>query len=137
MAIKSTCKLCGNTVEGEIKFCPICGGEATVTEDMSQIIPQYTENPYVPVAPQQSEDKKGCAIAGMIVGIVSLVFSCYGIFSLIAGIVGLILSTVGMKSSKRGMAVAGVVCSAIALVFSLISTVACGGVMCSSISSLY
>ncbi len=147
MAIKSICKLCGNTVEGEIKFCPICGGETTVTEDMSSpasdasAIPNYSSTDSQSTIPtynqpmqynQQTGGKKGCAIAGMIVGISSLVFSCYGIFALIAGAVGLILSIMGLKSDKRGMAVAGVICSAIALVFALITTVACGGVMCSA-----
>lgn len=141
MAVKSTCKVCGYTTEGEIKFCPICGGETAVNDDARNTAyqqqatgyPGYTPNPNTYMQPvQQPAGKGGCAIAGMIVGIVSLVFSCSGIIGLIAGVVGLILSIAGLKSDKRGMAVAGVICSSIALALAFITFIACSGSACSA-----
>ena len=64
-------------------------------------------------------DDVGPALAGFILGILSLVFTlvCFPILNIILGIIGLVLSIRGMKSSKRGMATAGVILSAIGLAF--------------------
>lgn len=59
----------------------------------------------------------GIAIASMILGILSIVFSCcYGI-GLILAIIGLILGGVALKQQRpgRGMAIAGVVTSILGL----------------------
>ena len=63
---------------------------------------------------------KGLGIAGMVLGIVSLVLWCYVYIGIPCAIVGVILSIIGMKKAKdvgmkNGMAVAGLVCSIIAL----------------------
>lgn len=64
------------------------------------------------------------AIAGMILGIVSVVCCWWGTFAIVglaAGIVGLVLSVKGRKIPvKRGMATAGLVLSIIGIV--------CGGI---------
>lgn len=57
----------------------------------------------------------GLAVAGLVLGIVSVVFAfLFSWVGLIAGVVGIILSVKGRKSEeKRGMATAGLVLSII------------------------
>ena len=73
----------------------------------------------------QADGSKGMAIAGMVLGIVGLLFSftCLFWIAIILGIVGVILSAIGMKNTQqeaRGMAIAGLTTSTIALVISVI-----------------
>ena len=65
---------------------------------------------------QQPQQQSGLGIAGMILGIVAILFFCIGIGGL-AGIIGLILSIIALnkKEFKRGCAIAGVVLNSIAL----------------------
>lgn len=73
------------------------------------------------------DGKKGPAIAGMVLGIVSLVFFCIPWLSIICAIIGLILGVVGMKSpAGKGMAIAGVVCSVVALAVAVIILIIAG-----------
>ena len=68
----------------------------------------------------------GLGIAGMVLGIVGLVFAfipCVNIVGIILGIVGVILAAVGRSKSPKGhqgMATAGVVCSILAIVIGVI-----------------
>lgn len=63
--------------------------------------------------PQQS----GLGIAGMIIGIISLLLACFVVGGFF-GVIGLILSIVALtqKDRKSGMAIAGIVLNAIAIV---------------------
>lgn len=74
-------------------------------------------NPYGQSQPQQ-EGSQGLAIAGMVLGIISLVCCCSGYIALVIGIVGFVLSLVVLIQKKpgKGMAIAGIICSAIAVV---------------------
>lgn len=74
---------------------------------------------------QVSEKKNGIAIAGFVVGLVSILINFYGI----TGIVGLILSIIGLKKSKetqngKGLAIAGICCSVIGLIIGIFAIVA-------------
>lgn len=64
------------------------------------------------------ENKKtnGLAIAGMIVGILSILIMCSGFFGTVTGIIGLVLSIVAQNKEKSGMGLAGIITSAIAIV---------------------
>lgn len=81
--------------------------------------PVYSQ-PNQPVQPmyaqpvQQKVPGKGLAVAGMVLGIVSLVlFACYGF---IAGILAIIFGAVAKgKGYKGGMGTAGIVCGAISI----------------------
>lgn len=72
--------------------------------------------------PQQNNDNKGLAIASMVVGIVSILASCWKpLIGLIAGIVAIVLAVMHNKNnSKNGMATAGLVCGIVAIVLSVI-----------------
>lgn len=68
---------------------------------------------------ETNKNKNGLAIAGMVIGIVSLLISfCGGGF---LGIVGLILSIVAItKGKSKGMSIAGIATSSIAIVISIL-----------------
>lgn len=145
MAKKSICTACGMEAEGEKSFCGVCGGAMNVVETPDNLdstmnagapvppmnnVPPVTPNYGAPVTPQQPQNnggggKKGLAIAGMCTGIGALVFFWCPGFGIILAIAGLVMSIIGLKSSKRGMALAGVICASIALLLSIIFTAAC------------
>lgn len=87
-------------------------------------IPPYGSNVDMNMGMQpqpQKSGKDGLAIAGMIIGIVSIVFMCFNWVDALIAVVGLILSILGLKSlRRRGMAVAGTICSVVGLVGSIL-----------------
>lgn len=97
------------------------------TENQTQSTSQYTNyqdntaNTYyqsTPVVENVSGNKaNGMQIGSLICGIISiLICCCYGVPSIIAGIIGLILAIMGNKQGKHGVGTAGLVCSIIGLV---------------------
>lgn len=93
------CKNCGKEIDDRATVCVHCG---------------------VPVTVEEVEKRKvnGLAIAGFVVALVSL---WLGIYFCIASIVGLVLSIVGMATSKKynscnGLAIAGLVISILSVV---------------------
>jgi hypothetical protein len=108
--------------EGMVDWVPF----NTVEELNSGVAPQ----PYAPApmrtAPQQGN---GMAVAGMVLGIVSLVLICIWFLSPICAIVGLCLSVVGKKRAEetntgKGMAIAGIVLSCVTLALLIIGLIA-------------
>jgi len=68
------------------------------------------------------------AVASMVLGIVSIVFSFIGglnFVGLVVGIVGLVLGILAKKKAPSGMATAGIVCSIIGIVLTALVLVAC------------
>ena len=73
----------------------------------------------------QGNKTNGLAIAGLVLGIVSLVFCWVPFLGIIAGVVGLILSVMGRKNcapNQAGMATAGLVLSIVGIVLSGVFT---------------
>lgn len=73
---------------------------------------------------QGNQSNNGLAIAGFVVGLVSIFLNFY----CITGIVGLILSIVGFKKSKeiekgKSLAIAGIICSIIGIVVDIIGII--------------
>ena len=73
---------------------------------------------------QGNQSNNGLAIAGFVVGLVSIFLNFY----CITGIVGLILSIVGFKKSKetekgKGLAIAGIICSIIGIVVGIVDII--------------
>ncbi len=89
--------------------------------------PAYQPSYPPPGAPSQGN---GLAVAGMVVGIVSIPLFFLNWIDIIIGIVGLVLSIVGLNRSKRlggtgrGMAIAGIVTSAVGIVAAAIFLIA-------------
>ena len=76
--------------------------------------------PQPPAGQDNGNNKKGFAIASLVVGIVGTVFCCAWYISIACAVVGLILGIMSNKASKTGMATAGIVLSVIALVLSIV-----------------
>jgi hypothetical protein len=70
--------------------------------------------------PIRSSGGKGKSIAGMVLGILSVLTCWLPYVGLILGIIGLILSALGLKNEDaRGMAIAGLVTSIIGIILGL------------------
>jgi hypothetical protein len=82
---------------------------------------QYQQN-YQQYQEPEVKKSSGMAIASMVLGIVSFIFSCVFYISIPAGIVGLILGIISLKNRKggKGMAIAGVILSGIGLLIAII-----------------
>ena len=68
------------------------------------------------------------AVASMVLGIVSIVFSFIGglnFVGLVVGIVGLVLGILAKKKAPSGMATAGIVLSIIGIALTLVVLIAC------------
>ena len=64
-----------------------------------------------------SGSASGVQIASFVLGVLSLLFGfCYGLPSIIMGIIGLICAIVGNRKNKHGIGTAGLVCSIVGLI---------------------
>lgn len=74
------------------------------------------------VQPGTNDGSYGMSIAGMILGIVSIGFSCTSCISFVLGVVGVVLSAVALSANSKGkeMAIAGVICSIIGIFASIV-----------------
>lgn len=125
------CSQCGMNNADNAAFCAGCGAPLANEQPVAQEAPQQPEAPvvqqpqgdfqpsYTPT-PSPELPGKGMGIAGMILGIASLVLMCYFYIALPCAIVGLILScSANGKAKKVGMkngcAVAGIITSSIGL----------------------
>lgn len=66
-----------------------------------------------------TEDRKGLAIASMILGIISIVLCCaYGI-SIICAILAIVFGIISIKSSGKGMAISGIITGTIGIIITI------------------
>ena len=121
------CPNCGAPNNEGVAYCVNCGAPLNA-QPVQPVQPAYGYQPqptqpvygYAPVQPAKVPGK-GLGIAGMVLGIISIVFLCIAdTVTLIGGILGLILSGIGLSKAKaagmkNGMAVAGIVCSCISI----------------------
>lgn len=75
------------------------------------------------ITEQPKKDRKGLAIAGFIISLGSLFAWALSFFGLPIPIVGIILSALGIKSSKKGLGIAGVIISSIAVVLTIVVSI--------------
>ena len=67
---------------------------------------------------------QGCAVTGMILGILSIIMCCTFWFDILIGIAGLVLSIVGLKSKQgQGFSIAGICCSIAGILFAMVITI--------------
>ena len=123
------CGKCGMIVSDDCTFCPSCGAvmEAAQVTGNAQVcspiqVPQYM----VVQAPQKPTN--GVGLAGMIIGILSYILCWVPVLDFLLGMIGIILSGVGLRRKERyrlnGFAVAGLVLSIIGLVIGIIYMIA-------------
>lgn len=110
------CKQCGTQINGDEKFCPVCGARLAEEQPVAA-----AAAPAAPAAPAVSTSE---AKSPMVFGILSIVFS---------GLLGLIFAIVSKTKLKRyyaaggpacGMAKAGKITSTIGLIFSILAMIA-------------
>ncbi len=77
--------------------------------------PKPGETPKEPV-----KNRKGLAIAAMVLGIVSIVFFCVWYISIPCAILAIIFGILSIKSTRRGMAIAGISTGAVGFVLMLL-----------------
>ena len=106
--------------------------------------PQYqNQQPYSPVPPQNFPGK-GLCIAGLVLGIVSIVLCWWymiNIAALATSIIGLVCAVVGRKKGlaagyRSGIGTAGLVCSIIGCCFAGVFFLTCTVCVCSTASSI-
>ena len=118
------CKNCGKEISDNAVICTNCG---TPTDNMAQATSSATAN--------QTKNANGFAIAGLVLGLVGFIGGNY--FFLIPGIVGLVLSIVGMVKSKQyatpGLALAALIVSIIAFIIWVIIWIACFALLIAAI----
>lgn len=96
------------------------------TQQYNQQPQQYNQpyyNQQYPTYIETENGKQGFAIASMIIGICSIVFSCcVPYITFFSSIPGLILGIISLKKNEngKGMAIAGIITSGCALIFSLL-----------------
>lgn len=80
---------------------------------------QQTPPPYYPYGAPEPE-RKGFAIASLVLGILSLVLCCVG--GGVFGIIGLVLGIISLvkKESKMGMAIAGIITSSFGIIIGIV-----------------
>ena len=94
-------------------------------------VKQENVTPEIPVAEKKQEepkvetkeplkDKKGLAIASMVLGIIALVLFCIWYISIPCAILALVFGILSLKSSNRGMAIAGISTGAVGFVLMIL-----------------
>ena len=102
------CSACGHGNEEGARFCFACGQELSVATAAPLIPAIPTDNPAVAVQPQKPRDSR-MAIAGLVIGVISLLFAIalladqslgYG-YPIVGVLVGLPLSVVSINRNRN------------------------------------
>ena len=103
------CEKCKKDVEDGAKFCPRCGEKAVKkTEEVKET---------KAVKKEVKEESSGLGIAGMVIGIISLLLSWLLVFILLP-VIGLILSC--CAKGKKGFKIAGIILNGLAILVTII-----------------
>ena len=116
------CKFCGAEMPDEANFCGKCA--RPLKDNISENVADRAQNmnPSSPQTVRQGNDerhKNNLGLFSMIIGLISLIFSCMALGFL--GIIGIVLGSLSIakQEAKKGIAITGIVCSAIAFLVSL------------------
>lgn len=117
------CGKCSEVVQENNKYCPRCGAVLVppAPATLGTVVPAYQLVAQVPVA--ITPKSNGLCVAGLVLGILAIVLFWVPVFGLILGVVGAVLSGVGIAVVKRpgevqagfGMALAGLIMSGLNL----------------------
>ena len=152
------CESCGSQVPDGQAFCSNCGTPVAqpaqpapqpaqpvqqYAQPVAQPVQQYAQpvqpvqyaQPVVAVPTQAPKSSNGMAIAGLIMGILTLVFCWVPFFNWILGLLGLIFSIVGLakkNAGTKGCAIAGLIMTILGIVLSFVMI---GAVLGSGVST--
>lgn len=134
------CPDCGAENAPEAIFCSACGNAlqppAAEPSDATPVVPppqqQYPaqQQPYVMAGPAvfQGPRADGFCVAGMVLGIIALVFCWIPIFAIVMGVLAIIFGGIGVGNVNKnpgmktgsGMGVAGLITGIIALIVAVV-----------------
>ena len=132
---KIFCGSCGSPNVAGAKFCTKCGLrlssiESNTSNSGLDLVQQPARVPYqhVPLPPhmleQVNQKGKGFAVAGLVLGIVSVVCCIFSYISAVVGVLGLIFSALAVqRPNGKGMGIAGLVLSIVGIGLSLFALV--------------
>ena len=103
-------------------FCTNCGKELGEGQDICLNCGVQVKKD-VTVNNGTSDSKTKCAVAGFILGLVSILAWILPLFGYPVTICGIVFSSKGLKSSKKTMAIIGLIFSIIFLVVTLINSI--------------
>ena len=118
----SFCKNCGGNIADGAAFCPVCGQAVNIAAN-NQYQPHYSPN-YNPPYQNTTVKTNGIALAGFIIGCVSLLINLWGLVvlaALIMSIIGCVQISSG-KGKGNAFAVAGIIIGAFSLIFGVCFT---------------
>ena len=106
------CSKCGKEIKKDTKFCSNCGEKVSeVKKEVKKVEPVKVEEP--------KKESSGLGIAGMIIGIISLLLSwILTLLIILVPVIGLILSC--CAKGKKGFKITGIVTNALAIVACLV-----------------
>lgn len=111
-------------VEAEVVDTPVTATQPLEAGAYSHYQDNTANVPYqTPPVDDGPAKINGFHIASLVLGILTLLFTCCGCSStmgIILGVLGLIFGVLGNKKGRRGMGTAGITCSVIGLVFAVV-----------------
>ena len=82
----------------------------------------YTTN-HITHTPTHKNETKGFGIAAMILGILSLVFCCFGKYTIVLAVLAIIFGIIGLKKPGKGMAITGIVTGTLGCILAIVLVV--------------
>jgi hypothetical protein len=98
---------------------PRLAPETAAQQTPASLQPIYAPGQEIPadITAPQTKDRKGFAIAALILGILSIPCGCLAYVAFLPGLLAVIFGILGLKSSRKGMAIAGIICGVVGIVF--------------------
>jgi hypothetical protein len=79
-----------------------------------QVIPEFVQ------AQPTKKDRKGMAVAGLVLGIVAVVFSCFTWVDMFVAVLAIVFGALGIQSSRKKMAIVGLILGIVGIIFAVI-----------------
>ena len=79
-----------------------------VKQETVEVVKEEPKSQTQATIEEPKKDKKGLAIAAMVLGILSIVFFCEWYISIPCAVLAIIFGILALKYSKKGMAIAGI-----------------------------
>jgi hypothetical protein len=108
-------------LQGGVGASPAASG-ANAQQIPATLQPIYAPGQEIPAdrIASPTKDRKGFAIAALILGILSIPCGCLAYLAFLPGVLAIIFGILSLKSSRKGMAIAGIVCGALGIVFGIV-----------------
>lgn len=116
------CNNCGADLTSNDVFCKSCGTAITSENSSTNSVSSTANYSNESVVPAKSK-KDSFAITGLVFGLISIVAWLLPLIGFPITILGIIFSSLGIKSSKKSLAIAGLVLSIIFLLLTMTNSI--------------